>query len=88
VAHDGSALDEAESTTVVNSLLHPLFIQWCLSTVPVSSFKDLYNCRAYLENLLAYGHDAPDTHLANPFWYPDDGNFLTHNPPADTTNRG
>jgi hypothetical protein len=81
VAHDGSALDEADSTTVVNKLLL-LFIQWCVSTVTVSSRISTTVGR------ISKIYSPTGTTLRRLVWYPDDGNFLTHNPPADTTNRG
>jgi hypothetical protein len=46
--------------------------------------KDLYNYKAYLETLLTYGHEASKTHHTNAFWYPYDGGFFAHKPPADT----
>jgi hypothetical protein len=69
VAHDGAALDPADSTTVVSNLHHSLFSQWSvtLNGVSVSLSKDLYNYRAYIETLLTYGQDASQNHLISAF---------------------
>jgi hypothetical protein len=90
VGRDGSALESTDSTTVVNNLLHSLFSQCnvSLNGVSVSSSKDFYNYRAYLETILTYGHDVSHSHLTNAFWYPDEGDFSAHNPPNEATNRG
>jgi hypothetical protein len=90
VARDGSALDSTDSTTVVNNLLHSLFSQcsFSLNGFSVSSSKDLYNCRAYLDTILTYGHEASHSHLTNAFWDPDERDFSAHNPPNEATNRG
>ena len=54
VALEVSSLHPEDSTTVVNNLLHSLFIQCSvtLNGVSVSSSKDFYNYRAYLETPL------------------------------------
>jgi len=85
VAEDGSALDSAYGTTVVRNLLHSLFSQCIviLNGVSLSSSKVLYNYRAYLDTLLTYGHDASQSNLTSAFWYPDEGDFSTHNPPNE-----
>jgi hypothetical protein len=90
LAHDGSTPDAADSTSVVNNLLHSLLSQCSvtLNEVSVSSSKDLYNYRAYLETLLTYVRDAADTHLTNASWYTDTGNFQAQAPVADTLNMG
>jgi hypothetical protein len=75
---------------VDNYILHSLFSQCrvTLNVVSVSSSKDLYNYRAYLETLLTYGQDASQTHLTSTFWCRDDRDLLAHNTTADTTNPG
>jgi hypothetical protein len=90
VAHDGSALDHSDSTTVVNNLLNSLLTQCSVTLNGVSVFasKDFYNYRAYLETLIMYGHDASQTHLTSAFWSPDNEEFLAHNAPTDSMNRG
>jgi hypothetical protein len=64
-----------------------LFIQ--CSAIPngdsVTSSKDLYNYRAYLETLLTYGHDASLTHLVI---LVSRVRGFSHNPPTDSPNRG
>ena len=88
VAHNGSALDEADRTTVVNNI-HSLFSQWCFSTDSRSRPSRIYTTMGCITKIYSlYGHDASETHLTNSFWFPNDGNFQTHNPPADSTNRG
>jgi hypothetical protein len=74
----------------MNDLLHSLLSQCNVSQngISVSSSKDLYNYRAYLETILTYGHDASHSHHTNAFWYPDEGDFSAHNPPSEATNRG
>ena len=76
----------ADSTSVVKNLLQSLFSQCSVTMnwVSVSSSKDLYNYRAYLETLLTYGHYAKQTHRTSTLWYTDQGDFMAYNPPDDT----
>jgi len=89
VAQDVSSLDPADSTTVVKNLLNSLqSVQRHPNGFSISSSKDLYNYRVYLETPLSYGRAAAQTHLTSTFCYPDEGDFIAHNPSSDTFNRG
>lgn len=74
VAEEGSALDPDASISVVNNPISQCSVT--LNGVSVSSSKNLYNYRAYLETLHAFGHDATQTYLTSALWYPDEGDFL------------
>ena len=82
MAQDGSSLDPADTTTVVNNLHHSPVSQYIVTInwVSVSSTKDLYTCRVYLETLLTYGHDAEHIHLNGAFCYPDQGGIFSPRP--------
>jgi hypothetical protein len=90
VAQERSALESTDNTTVVNNLLHSLFSQCSVSLngFSVSSSKNLYNYKEYLETIINYGHDASHSHLTNAFWYSYEVDFSAHNPPNKATNRG
>jgi hypothetical protein len=84
---DGTSLDGSDFTAGTNNFLHSLFSQCsiALNGTTITPATDLYNYRSYFETILCYGSDAAATHLANAFWYLDDGNLLPCNPTTNDT---
>ena len=88
---DGTSLDEKYFTAVTNTFIHSMFSRYTitLNATTINQAADLYEYRAYLENLLAYGTDAATSHLTNAFWYLDYGNTLPNDPTkTDSKNKG
>lgn len=72
----------------VNNWLHSLFSQVdiYLNQKCVTPPSNSYNYRAYIENLLNYGSDAKNSHLATNFWYKDTAGFMNNT--VDDKNSG
>src|SRR5215468_6828817 len=72
---DGTKLDEAGSKVVgpINNWMHSLFSQVdvYLNHKLVTAQNNTYGYRAYIENLLNYGHDAKITHLTSVLYNED-----------------
>jgi hypothetical protein len=88
---DGKDLDATDFTAGTNNFFHSLFSQCsiALNGVNITPAADLYDYRAYLENLLTYGSDAANTRLTNAYWYIDDGDLEANDPTAaDAKDKG
>ena len=88
-ASDGSNPAGNATLSTVNLLLHSLFSQVdCkLNQKLVTPSINTYPYKAYLETLLAHGHDSAQTWLAAEMFYPDSGDVNEHDP-AQNTNPG
>ena len=71
---DGTNLDDDLKADPINNFLHSMFsgIDQFLNNKLVTSCRDTYPYRAYIENLFSYGSDVKSNQLkAGEFWYPD-----------------
>jgi hypothetical protein len=57
----------------INNFMHSLFnnVQVSLNKKCITSSSNLYHYRAYIENLLNYGHEAKKSHLSSIIWEKD-----------------
>jgi len=88
---DGKDLDASDFTAGTNNFLNSLFSQCSISLnrANITPASELYPYRSYLETLLTYGSDAPNSHLTNAYWYLDEGDVLAGDPTsADIKNKG
>ena len=79
---DGGNLPNQAVVAPENNLLHTLWAQidCLLNDTVITNSNHTYAHNAYLETLLAFGHDATKTHLQTQFWYRDDDDVNSANP--------
>jgi len=92
VKNDGSDLAETDYVEGINNLFHSLFSQCTitLNDTQITQASDNYKYRMYLESLLTYGNQAPDSHLRMAYWELDEGDFKGGDcsKPAELSNTG